>query len=141
MYFSVFLILYKDIFTACSSYELKQGEYRGTQELVKNPLRLSLLCQTWMLKSNSAKLPDTKAGLYEGFIDYISNEWKQPKNLEDLILKLGITEFQYQLPDEYRLDQQLLNFSKQLTIPTVVFDSEHFFTTRLELSNFFKGST
>ena len=65
--------------------ELKQGEYRGTQELVKNPLRLSLLCQTWMLKSNSAKLPDTKAGLYEGFIDYISNEWKQPKNLEDLI--------------------------------------------------------
>ncbi len=47
--------------------------------------------------------------------------------------------FEYQLPDEYRLDQQLKKICSQLSIKYQVTDTEHFFTTRNELSDFFEG--
>ncbi len=37
------------------------------QDLVKNPLRLTLLCLNW--QSGDGKLPDTQAGLYQQFVD------------------------------------------------------------------------
>lgn len=52
------------------------------------------------------------------------------QNLEYIINKLQIEEFEYQLPDEYRLDQQLIKFSAQSKIPVKVVDTEHFLTTR-----------
>jgi len=68
------------------------------------------------------------------------------KNLHDLekiilqcIEKYKITEFQYQLPDEYRLDEQLKKISSGLNIASHVFDTEHFYTSRTELSEFFAG--
>lgn len=59
------------------------------------------------------------------------------KNCENLITNHNFSHFEYQLPDEYRVDQVLQNFSK--SISHKVFDSEHFFTTRNELGNFFEG--
>ena len=50
-----------------------------------------------------------------------------------------ITGFQYQLPDEYRLDEQLKNICSDLKIETKAFDTEHFYTSRTELSEFFEG--
>jgi predicted NACHT family NTPase len=44
------------------------------QDLVKNPLRLTLLCFNWYL--GEGKLPETKAGLYEQFVDDFY-EWKK----------------------------------------------------------------
>ena len=72
----------------------------------------------------------------------ISDE-NNPHNLEQLILVLveehKIEQFEYQFPDEYRLDEQLKSICEKLTIPTKAFDSEHFYTFRNELADFFKG--
>ncbi|NNT70610.1 cryptochrome/photolyase family protein [Flavobacterium sp. IMCC34852] len=51
----------------------------------------------------------------------------------------SITHFEYQLPDEYRLDEQLKAICGKLSIPSRVFDTEHFYTKREELSQFFQG--
>ncbi|MDB9443527.1 HEAT repeat domain-containing protein [Sphaerospermopsis kisseleviana CS-549] len=51
----------------------KPGKER-IQDLVKNPLRLTLLCFNWQQKTGS--LPDTQAGLYQQFVDDF-DKWKQ----------------------------------------------------------------
>ena len=65
------------------------------------------------------------------------------QNLEQLILDLveknTIEQFEYQFPDEYRLDEQLKSICEKLSIPTKAVDSEHFYTSRNELADFFKG--
>ena len=66
-----------------------------------------------------------------------------PDNLEKIINscveKYNVEKFEYQLPDEYRLDEQLKTICSNLSIRTEAFDSEHFYTTRHELSDFFEG--
>ncbi|NNF19124.1 MAG: cryptochrome/photolyase family protein [Flavobacteriaceae bacterium] len=47
--------------------------------------------------------------------------------------------FQYQLPDEYRLDRQLKEIIANLDIETTAVDSEHFLSSRDELADFFEG--
>ena len=61
------------------------------------------------------------------------------KNIENLISKHNFNHFEYQFPDEYRLDELLKSFCNSLTISTSVVDSEHFYTTRTELGDFFEG--
>ncbi len=56
--------------------ELNQPERRRIKDAVKNPLRLALLCRTWGLWQG--KLPNTKAMLYEQFVEAIY-EWKQDR--------------------------------------------------------------
>jgi deoxyribodipyrimidine photolyase-related protein len=60
-------------------------------------------------------------------------------NLSFLIEKHGFSHFEYQLPDEYRLDNQLKTFCDSLGINTESVDSEHFMSERNELETFFKG--
>jgi len=72
-------------------------------------------------------------------LDHTENTQDLVKNLKQLIKKHKITRFEYQQPDEYRLDQQLKIFCKTLDIETSVFDTEHFLTSRTDLSIFFKG--
>ncbi|MEJ2585117.1 MAG: cryptochrome/photolyase family protein, partial [Robiginitalea sp.] len=71
------------------------------------------------------------------------NDPDNPQQLPELIRKLireeGIGSFEYQWPDEYRLDEQLRELCKDLEIPSKGCDSEHFYTDRMELSAFFKG--
>lgn len=50
-----------------------------------------------------------------------------------------ITQFDYQLPDEFRLDEQLKQICNNLKIDSKVFDTEHFYTSRTELADFFEG--
>lgn len=54
--------------------EVKESRYQHLQRLIKNPLRLSLLCQTWYHQQGD--LPETKAGLYERFVREFYQEWK-----------------------------------------------------------------
>ncbi len=61
------------------------------------------------------------------------------ENLQLLINQNKIEKFEYQLPDEYRLDQQLQAFCKQLSIPTHVVDSAHFLSTRDDVKVLFDG--
>ncbi|MEY4911172.1 MAG: hypothetical protein RL761_835 [Pseudomonadota bacterium] len=58
-------------------------------------------------------------------------------NLNALIAQYQATAFEYQAPDEWRLDVQLADFAKGLRISSQVVDSEHFFTTRDEVALLF----
>jgi deoxyribodipyrimidine photolyase-related protein len=60
-------------------------------------------------------------------------------NLEKLFKQYTCTRFEYQQPDEWRLDAQLETFCQYLKIPVEMCDSEHFFTTRHEAGALFKG--
>ncbi|MFN6496151.1 MAG: HEAT repeat domain-containing protein [Nostoc sp. DedQUE01] len=53
---------------------LKEPRRERIQNLVKNPLRLTLLCLNW--QSGDGKLPDTQAGLYQQFVDDFY-KWKK----------------------------------------------------------------
>ncbi|MFT7334583.1 MAG: deoxyribodipyrimidine photolyase-related protein [Porticoccaceae bacterium] len=61
------------------------------------------------------------------------------KNIDFLIAKNSFSHFEYQFPDEYRVDEHLKDLCKTLSISHSVVDSEHFFTTREELGIFFEG--
>ena len=61
------------------------------------------------------------------------------KLLQFCIEKYKIEKFEYQFPDEYRLDEQLQTICKRLKIETQSYDTEHFYTTRSELAEFFEG--
>jgi predicted NACHT family NTPase len=55
---------------------LRQPGKERLRDLVKNPLRLTLLCFNWYLGEGT--LPETKAGLYEQFVaDFY--EWKRER--------------------------------------------------------------
>ncbi|CAA9202464.1 cryptochrome/photolyase family protein [Flavobacterium collinsii] len=59
------------------------------------------------------------------------------KNCESLISNYNFTDFEYQLPDEYRVDLVLKKIAKSISGKS--FDSEHFYTSRNELGAFFEG--
>ncbi|GIU82504.1 MAG: hypothetical protein KatS3mg006_1568 [Pyrinomonadaceae bacterium] len=71
-------------------------------------------------------------------INDLNNRHSIPENLQWLIHKFKIQKFEYQMPDEWRLDQQIREFCNQIGIETKVYDTEHFLTTRNELAQFFK---
>ncbi|BAY16612.1 hypothetical protein NIES21_24420 [Anabaenopsis circularis NIES-21] len=54
--------------------KLKATQHENIRKLVTNPLRLSLLCQTFYL-DKQRELPETKAALYQRFTRYFY-EWK-----------------------------------------------------------------
>ncbi|MEH2255059.1 HEAT repeat domain-containing protein [Nostoc sp.] len=71
---------------------LKEPGKERIQDLVKNPLRLTLLCLNW--QSGDGKLPDTQAGLYQQFVDDFY-KWKKEEfatnynQRQQLNVKLG----------------------------------------------------
>ncbi len=72
-------------------------------------------------------------------IDHPDNEQDLVKNLNKVLKAHQIDKFEYQLPDEYRLDKQLKTFCKDIKIESESFDTEHFLSSRTDLKNFFKG--
>ena len=67
-----------------------------------------------------------------------TNQHSFTQNIEFLIETHNFQQFEYQLPDEWRLDEELQKLSEKLTIPSVAKDTEHFFTKRDELKELFK---
>jgi deoxyribodipyrimidine photolyase-related protein len=61
------------------------------------------------------------------------------KNIATILAINSFSQFEYQLPDEYRLDVLFKKYCSELAIPFQVFDTEHFYTTREELGSFFEG--
>ena len=72
-------------------------------------------------------------------LDHPDNQQFLAAQLPLLIEKEGITRFEYQLPDEFRLDQLLQSTCASLGIPCQAVDTEHFLTSREFLNDFFKG--
>lgn len=58
-------------------------------------------------------------------------------NCSRLISHYTITRFEYQLPDEYRLDETLKAYCNSLDIAWESYDTSHFYTSRGEASEFF----
>jgi deoxyribodipyrimidine photolyase-related protein len=67
------------------------------------------------------------------------NSQSLTSNLRQLISEHGVTHFEYQLPDEYRLDEQLRKFCSELKIESKSYDTEHFLSTRLAVAKQFEG--
>ncbi|PSB34423.1 hypothetical protein C7B82_02880 [Stenomitos frigidus ULC18] len=63
---------------------LEQPGKERIRDMVKNPLRLTLLCYSWQLQEG--ELPETQAGLYEWFVNAFY-EWNKGK----VPLKLSVT--------------------------------------------------
>ena len=72
-------------------------------------------------------------------LDHPDNQQFLAAQLPLLIEKEGITHFEYQLPDEFRLDHLLQSTCASLGIPCQAVDTEHFLTSREFLNDFFKG--
>ncbi|MDP4964645.1 MAG: cryptochrome/photolyase family protein, partial [Salibacteraceae bacterium] len=65
------------------------------------------------------------------------NQQTFTENLNILIEQHQIETFEYQLPDEWRLDEELSRFCANTAIETSAVDSEHFYTSRFELKQQF----
>ncbi|BAZ25126.1 hypothetical protein NIES4073_60300 [Kalymmatonema gypsitolerans NIES-4073] len=88
--------------------KLKETGRERIRALVKNPLRLALLCQIFYL-DKQAELPKTKAGLYDRFRRYFY-EWKhkEVKNREELHFYLGkLAVAGIKTPARFRLRESL----------------------------------
>ena len=72
-------------------------------------------------------------------IDDPNNTQSLTLNLEKIIKHYKCTRFEYQQPDEWRLDAQLETFAKKQKIDVKMCESEHFYTTRHEAGTLFKG--
>lgn len=71
-------------------------------------------------------------------IDDSENQQNLEENLNQIIEKHNIEKFEYQLPDEYRLDKELSELEiSGVKIESV--DTDHFLTERLFLKKFFEG--
>jgi len=72
-------------------------------------------------------------------IDDADNTQSITANLDWLRARYGVSAFEYQAPDEYRLDQQLAAYCANLDCPSAMVDSEHFLTARDEAQRIFAG--
>ena len=72
-------------------------------------------------------------------IDDAANKQSFDGNLQALILHYKAKFFEYQDPDEWRVDQQLASFAKAQSIACTQVSSEHFFTERHEAAELFEG--
>lgn len=70
-------------------------------------------------------------------IDDAKNQQSLIANLDALLQNGAFTCFEYQAPDEYRLDQQLTRYCTALSVNCRCVDSEHFYTQRLEAAALF----
>ena len=70
-------------------------------------------------------------------LDDKQNRQDLTQNIDAVVKSGGFTIFEYLLPDEYRLDQQLLLLRDVLEVEVKHSDTEHFLTQRDDLKKFF----
>lgn len=70
-------------------------------------------------------------------LDAPQNTQSLTENLQKVLTEGQFERLEYQLPDEYRLEEQLRDFCTQLELPSAAVESEHFFTKRAAVQDFF----
>ncbi|MGS0744224.1 cryptochrome/photolyase family protein, partial [Glaciimonas sp. GG7] len=70
-------------------------------------------------------------------IDDPTNQQSMPANLDWLSAHYNAEVFEYQAPDEWRLDQQLADYAQRIKMPARMVGSEHFYTERDEAARLF----
>lgn len=93
-------------------------------------------------------------GAMRAFAEHLQNEGHQiiylklndpentqrfDENLANIIKSEKIEIFEYQEPDEFRVDEILNNACEKLPVKTVMVSSEHFLTDRMFVRHFFSG--
>ena len=73
-------------------------------------------------------------------IDDDNNTQRLTDNLAALIAQHNVQRFEFQAPDEWRLDQQLDAFAAQLSIATHKTDTDHFLTKRHHVAQCFQSA-
>ena len=72
-------------------------------------------------------------------LDDAENKQSIPDNLAAIAEVYGAKRVEYQLPDEWRLDEALRSFGEGQPYPVQATDTEHFLTSREDLAEFFAG--
>ncbi len=72
-------------------------------------------------------------------LDDPSNQQNFAANLTALVKTISADRLQYQMPDEWRMDQTLQQLAIQIGVPVDGVDSGHFMTARDTVANLFKG--
>lgn len=72
-------------------------------------------------------------------INDADNKQSLTENIKSIIEQHHIEHFEYQLPDEFRLDRQLRSLCEDISISNQSVDTEHFLTQRNDIADFFKG--
>jgi deoxyribodipyrimidine photolyase-related protein len=85
------------------------------------------------------ELKGKKHNIIYVYLNDKNNHQSFDKNIVALIKEHTFTHFEYQLPDEYRVDEHLKKLCASLSITTTFYDTEHFLSTRSEVGDFFKG--
>lgn len=113
-------------------------ELKQEQEYVKHHIQktIAFFCA---MRNFAAELSNKGHRVLYFDINHTDNTGNLASMLANIINKYSVTEFEYQLPDEYRLDEQLKNICKSLSIATSIVDTEHFITKRHDLKTFFAG--
>ncbi|MFN2353690.1 MAG: cryptochrome/photolyase family protein [Desulfopila sp.] len=70
-------------------------------------------------------------------LDDPQNRHDLSENIRLILSRGNYATFEYLLPDEYRLDQQLKTLCSSLDIETASHDTQHFLTARQDLAEFF----
>jgi deoxyribodipyrimidine photolyase-related protein len=91
------------------------------------------------MRNFAGKLKEDGHKIHYIKIDDRGNGFSFADNLTPLIKKYKANRFEYQEPDEYRLDQQLKKFCEGLDLPSEMVSTEHFLTERDDISRFFEG--
>jgi deoxyribodipyrimidine photolyase-related protein len=91
------------------------------------------------MRAFAAQLEDKGHHVLYISLDHPENTGSLEGNLDQLLAKHEPSHFEYQLPDEYRLDQQLKKYCQGLSMDYEAVDTEHFLTDRSFLKNFFEG--
>lgn len=91
------------------------------------------------MRTFSDELKDKNFKVIYDKINDKENTQSLTDNLSKIIKDKNIEKFEYLAPDEFRLDKQLKDFCQNLDIETEVFSTEHFYTKRNDLNQFFKG--
>ncbi|MBD2744483.1 HEAT repeat domain-containing protein [Coleofasciculus sp. FACHB-1120] len=97
--------------------KLGESGQERIRDLIRNPLRLALLCQTWAVKQG--ELPKTKATLYqrfrEDFYEWKKNEfpisWQQRQELNAALGRLAVAAIEKQTPLRESLAYQVMGES------------------------------
>jgi len=72
-------------------------------------------------------------------LDDKENKHSLAENIQHIIKAYEIERFEYQYPDEYRLDQHLEQICQEIDQPSEGYSTEHFLSERLALAEFFEG--
>jgi deoxyribodipyrimidine photolyase-related protein len=72
-------------------------------------------------------------------IDDVANTQSIPANIDALITQYQAAAFEYQAPDEWRLDQQFYEHGRRSPIPWLMVDTDHFYTSRNHAADLFTG--